>query len=182
MTIASQAGVVARHISDAVSRGGRAVTGGTVEGAGVAPTVLVDVPEDSSAVTEETFGPTVTVTRVPDVDEALRRTNATSYGLAGSVFAASSKAGVEIARRMRSGMTSVNAVITFATVPGLPFGGVGDSGFGRIHGDDGLREFTRAKAITRQRYALPVPLLSFDRPAAATGLLVKAVRLLHGRG
>ena len=182
ITMASQAGVVARHITDALSRGGRAVTGGTVDGAWVTPTVLVDVPEDSSAVTEETFGPTVTVTRVPDVDEALRRTNATSYGLAGSVFAASSKAGVEIARRMRSGMTSVNAVITFATVPGLPFGGVGDSGFGRIHGDDGLREFTRAKAITRQRYALPVPLLSFDRPAAATGLLVKAVRLLHGRG
>ena len=182
MTMPSQAGLVARHIADALAKGGKALTGGTVDGAWVAPTVLVDVPEDSTAVTEETFGPTVTVTRVPDVDEALRRTNATSYGLAGAVFTASSRAGVEIARRMRSGMTSVNAVITFATVPGLPFGGVGDSGFGRIHGDDGLREFTRAKAITRQRFALPVPLLSFDRPAASTGVLVTAVRLLHGRG
>jgi acyl-CoA reductase-like NAD-dependent aldehyde dehydrogenase len=182
MTMPSQAGVVSRHISDALARGGRATTGGTVEGAWIAPTVLADVPEDSSAVTEETFGPTVTVTRVPDVEEALRRTNATSYGLAGAVFAASSRAGVEIARRMRSGMTSVNAVITFATVPGLPFGGVGDSGFGRVHGDDGLREFARAKAITRQRFALPVPLLSFDRPANATALLAQAVRLLHGRG
>ena len=79
-------------------------------------------------------------------------------------------------------MTSVNGVITFATVPGLPFGGVGESGFGRIHGDDGLREFTRAKAITRQRFALPVALTSFDRPEKVTGQLVKMVKLLHGRG
>ncbi|CAN5125570.1 aldehyde dehydrogenase family protein [soil metagenome] len=182
ITMPSQVGIIQRHIADALAKGGRALTGGTVDGAFVAPTVLVDVPEDSTAVTEETFGPTVTVTRVPDVEEALRRTNATSYGLAGAVFAKSSKKGVEIARRVRSGMTSVNGVITFATVPGLPFGGVGESGFGRIHGDDGLREFTRAKAITRQRFALPVALTSFDRPEKVTGQLVKVVKLLHGRG
>ena len=116
------------------------------------------------------------------VDEALRRTNGTAYGLAGAVFARSGRRGVEIARRVRSGMTSVNGVITFATVPGLPFGGVGESGFGRIHGDDGLREFTRAKAITRQRFALPVALTSFDRPEKTTEQLKKAIKLLHGRG
>ena len=182
ITMPSQVDVIKRHLADAIASGGRAVTGGTVDGPFVAPTVLVDVPESSSAVTEETFGPTVTVTRVHDVEEALRRTNATSYGLAGSVFAASSKAGVEIAQRMRSGMTSVNSVIAFASVPGLPFGGVGESGFGRVHGDDGLREFTRAKAITRQRFALPVPLTSFERPAKVTGQLVRIVKLLHGRG
>ncbi len=182
ITMPGQLDVIRRHLADAIAAGGRALTGGTLDGPFVAPTVLVDVPETSTAVTEETFGPTVTVTRVPDVDEALRRSNATSYGLAGSVFAATSKAGVEIARRMRTGMTSVNAVIAFAAVPGLPFGGVGESGFGRVHGDDGLREFTRAKAITRQRFALPVPLTSFQRPERVTGQLVKVVRLLHGRG
>jgi acyl-CoA reductase-like NAD-dependent aldehyde dehydrogenase len=124
----------------------------------------------------------VKVTRVPDVDEAVRRANATAYGLAGAVFAATSQAGVAIARRLRSGMVSVDAVIAFASVPGLPFGGVGESGFGRVHGDDGLREITRAKAITRQRFALPVPLTSFQRPERVTGQLVKVVRLLHGRG
>ncbi len=90
--------------------------------------------------------------------------------------------GMELARRLRSGMTSINNVITFAAVPSLPFGGVGDSGFGRIHGADGLREFTRAKAITRQRYALPVPLMSFDRSTRVDALLGRAVRFLHGRG
>ncbi len=181
ITMPGQVEIIRRHIADALAAGGRALTGGTIDGPFVTPTVLVDVPETSSAVTEETFGPTVTVTRVSDVQEALRRTNATSYGLAGSVFAASSKAGVEIAKRMRSGMTSVNSVIAFASVPGLPFGGVGESGFGRVHGDDGLREFARAKAITRQRFALPVALTSFERPERVTGQLVRAVRLLHGR-
>ena len=84
-----QVDVIRRHIADALDRGGRALTGGTVDGAFVAPTVLVDVPEDSAAVREETFGPTLTVARVRDAEEALQRTNATSYGLAGAVFSGS---------------------------------------------------------------------------------------------
>ena len=79
-------------------------------------------------------------------------------------------------------MTSVNSVISFASVPGLPFGGVGDSGFGRIHGEDGLKEFTRAKSITRQKYALPTPLLSFARNPGLTNQLAKVIGLVHGRG
>ena len=182
ITMPGQIDVIRRHIADALDRGGRALTGGTVDGAFVAPTVLVDVPEDSDAVREETFGPTITVARVRDAEEALQRTNATSYGLAGSVFSGSKARGMDLARRMRSGMTSVNSVIAFASVPGLPFGGVGDSGFGRIHGEDGLKEFTRAKAITRQKYALPTPLLSFARHPRLTDQLAKVIGLVHGRG
>ncbi len=182
-TMPAQLGVIQRHIDDALARGGRAVVGGAdaVHGAFVSPTVLVDVPEDSSAVQEETFGPTVTVARVRDLDEAVERANGTGYGLAGAVFSRSRGTGMAVARRMRSGMTSVNSVIAFASVPGLPFGGVGESGFGRIHGADGLKEFTRAKAITRQRFALPVPLMSFQRPEKATAVLAGVVRVLHGR-
>ncbi len=88
---------------------------------------------------------------------------------------------MDLARRMRSGMTSVNSVLTFASVPALPFGGVGDSGFGRIHGEDGLKEFTRAKAITRQRFPLPVNLMSFGRPATAAGALARFIGTIHGR-
>ena len=181
ITMPGQIDIIKRHIADALSRGGRALTGGGVTGAYVEPTVLVDVPEDSSAVREETFGPTLTVTRVANAEEAVRRTNATSYGLAGAVFSGNAKRGMELARRMRSGMTSVNSVIAFASVPALPFGGVGDSGFGRIHGADGLKEFTRAKSITRQRFALPVQLLSFSRSPKVTDQLAKVIGLVHGR-
>ena len=180
ITMPSQVDIIREHIADALAKGGTAVTGGHIDGTLVEPTILTGVPEDSKAVTEETFGPTLTVTKVKDADEAIRLTNATAYGLAGAVFA--KRRGMEIARQLRSGMTSVNSVLAFAGVPGLPFGGSGDSGFGRIHGDDGLREFTRAKAITRQRFALPMPIMSFDRSAKTDKLLLRTIRLLHGRG
>jgi acyl-CoA reductase-like NAD-dependent aldehyde dehydrogenase len=180
ITMPSQVDIIRTHIADAVAKGGTVVIGGGIDGTLVQPTIMTGVPEDSLAVTEETFGPTLTVTKVASVEQAIAYTNATSYGLAGSVF--SKRRGMEIARQLRSGMTSINAVVAFAGVPGLPFGGSGDSGFGRIHGDDGLREFTRAKAITRQRYALPIALTSFDRKPSTDALLVKAMKLLHGRG
>lgn len=184
VTMPAQLDVIEAHIDDALRRGARAVVGGAgaVHDGLVEPTVLVDVPEDAPAVQEETFGPTITVARVRDAEEAVERANATGYGLAGAVFTASRRRGLELARRIRSGMTSVNSVMSFAAVPGLPFGGVGESGFGRIHGEDGLKEFTRAKAVTTQRFALPVDLMSFDRPAAATKVVAAAIRLLRGRG
>jgi len=186
MTMASQGGIVRRHVQDAESAGGRVVRGDADPSLFpnenfLAPTVLLDVPEDSAAIREETFGPTLSIAKVRDAEEALERANATSYGLAGSVFSKSKARGLDLARRMRSGMTSVNSVLTFASVPALPFGGVGDSGFGRIHGEDGLKEFTRAKAITRQRVALPVNLMSFGRPASATDSAARAMGMIHGR-
>jgi acyl-CoA reductase-like NAD-dependent aldehyde dehydrogenase len=186
MTMPAQLDVVRRHVADATAAGGRTVTGGTDPDAYppeqyAPPTVLLDVPETSAAVREETFGPTLTITKVRDAEEAVRLANASAYGLGGSVFARSKARGLELARRMRSGMTSVNSVLTFASVPALPFGGIGDSGFGRIHGEDGLREFSRAKAITRQRVALPVNLMSFGRPASAADALARVMGLIHGR-
>jgi acyl-CoA reductase-like NAD-dependent aldehyde dehydrogenase len=181
MTMASQTDVVKRHVEDATSAGGRTLAGGAIDGGFIPPTVLLDVPETSAAVREETFGPTLTVTKVRDAEDALERTNTTAYGLGGSVFTKSKERGLDLARRMRSGMTSINSVLTFASVPSLPFGGVGDSGFGRIHGEDGLKEFTRAKAITRQRVALPINLMSFGRPVKAADQLARVMGLVHGR-
>ena len=123
--------------------------------------------------------PTLVVTRVRDADEAVDRANASSYALGSAVF--SRTRGMELARRLRTGMTSVNSALAFATVPALPFGGVGESGFGRIHGADGLREFSRAKAITRQRFPAPMPLTTFDRKPGSVDLLVKAMTVVHGR-
>ncbi|WP_167762367.1 aldehyde dehydrogenase family protein [Blastococcus sp. CT_GayMR20] len=186
MTMPSQTGIVRRHVEAAATSGGRVVRGDADQSLFpnenyLVPAVLLDVPEESAAIREETFGPTLTITKVRDAEEALERANATSYGLAGSVFTKSKARGLDLARRMRSGMTSINSVITFASVPALPFGGVGDSGFGRIHGEDGLREFTRAKAITRQRVALPVNLTSFNRPASAMDSVARLMGMLHGR-
>jgi acyl-CoA reductase-like NAD-dependent aldehyde dehydrogenase len=180
MTLEGQVDIARRHIDDALARGGRAVVGGpeAVEGRFIQPTVLVDVPEDSQAVTEETFAPTVTVTKVQDLDEAVERANSTHYGLGSTVFSRSR--GMEIAERIRSGMTAINGVISFAGVPELPFGGVGESGFGRIHGPDGLKEFTYAKAITRQWMKPAIALTTFDRTEKADKTLATLIAALYG--
>lgn len=180
ITVPAQVEVIRRHVAGALAGGGTALTGGVVDGPLIAPTILLGVPHDAAAVQEETFGPTVTVTRVADLDEAVRLADGTRYGLGGAVFARSGRSGARIAVRLRTGMTSVNGVMTFASVPGLPMGGVGGSGFGRTHGPDGLREFTRAKAITRQRFPLPVALGSFARTARTDALLRALIRIHHG--
>jgi acyl-CoA reductase-like NAD-dependent aldehyde dehydrogenase len=183
MTSPAQGAIVAKHVSDALDRGGEAVLGGadSVSGPWVRPIVLTGVPEDSAAVTEETFGPTVTVTPVPDLATGVALANGGRYGLGSAVFAKDRRAALAAARSLRSGMTSVNSIVGFVTVPALPFGGVGESGFGRIHGADGLRELARAKAITRQRFRPMMALTTFDRKSRDMDRLVTIVTLLHGR-
>ncbi len=183
MTLPGQVDVMERHLADAVARGGRAAFGGleSVRAPYVSPVVLVDVPDDSAAVREETFGPVVTVTPVPSLAEGVRLANASPYALGSAVFTRRRAAGVRAARALRAGMTSVNSVVAFAAVPALPFGGSGESGFGRIHGADGLREFSRAKSITRQRMRPPVATTTFKRTPADMERIVKLTTLLHGR-
>jgi acyl-CoA reductase-like NAD-dependent aldehyde dehydrogenase len=180
ITMPGQVEIIRRHIADALEHG-TAVLGGAdaVRPPYVAPTVLVGVPEDSEAVREETFGPTLTITRVSTADEAVAKANASRYGLGAAVFGKANA--IRIARRLRTGMVAVNSTLTFVGMSTLPFGGVGDSGFGRIHGDDGLREFGRAKAITVRRAPSPLPATTFERTPAQVRRIVKAVKILYGR-
>jgi succinate-semialdehyde dehydrogenase / glutarate-semialdehyde dehydrogenase len=181
ITMPGQIDVIRRHIDDALARGGRAVLGGAeaVTPPYVRPTILVDVPEDSAAVREETFGPTLTVSKVDSIDEAVRRANAVPYGLGASVFGRARA--MSIARRLRSGMVAINGTLSFAGFASLPFGGVGESGFGRIHGDDGLREFARPKAIATRRMRSVLPSTTFERTPGHIRTVERILRLIHGR-
>ena len=183
MTLPGQAEVIERHIADALARGGRPVVGGiaSIRRPYVGPVILADVPEESTAVTEETFGPTITVAKVASLTEGVDKANASRYGLGGTIFSGNKKAAMAAARALQSGMTAINSVISFVSVPSLPFGGSGDSGFGRIHGADGLREFTRPKSVARQRMKAPVNLTSFSRTDADLRKMLNAATILHGR-
>jgi acyl-CoA reductase-like NAD-dependent aldehyde dehydrogenase len=183
MTRPGGADLVEDHVADALARGGRAVLGGmqSIRKPYVEPVILADVPETSLAIQEETFGPTLTVTRVADLDEGVALANASRYALGATVFVRNKKRAMAAARAMRSGMTAVNSVIGFATVPSLPFGGNGDSGFGRIHGADGLREFARAKSITRVRMRSPLNLTTLSRKDKDLPRLLSVATLLHGK-
>ncbi|MEV7436530.1 aldehyde dehydrogenase family protein [Streptomyces griseoviridis] len=183
MAMPGQAEVVRRHITEALAAGAEAVWGGTDSVAGnvVAPVVLTGVPEDCPALTEETFGPVVVVNAVTDVDEAVRLADASRYALGAAVFCGSRRTGAALAARLRAGAVSVNSVLGFAAVPALPFGGSGDSGFGRVHGAEGLLSFTAPQSVTVRRFAAPVDLTSFRTPAAAKARAVALVRGLHRR-
>jgi succinate-semialdehyde dehydrogenase / glutarate-semialdehyde dehydrogenase len=181
MTVPSQIEIIRRHVTDALERGATALVGGldSIQPPYVHPIVLVDVPEESSAVQEETFGPVVVINTVADEDEAVRRANSTQFGLGSSVF--SKSRGAEIAHRLQAGGTTINSVLTFVGMPSLPFGGVGDSGFGRFHGDDGLREFTRAKATSRKRFNMGEDMQRFPRKKEDFDVVYKVLKLRYAR-
>ncbi|MFI7080405.1 aldehyde dehydrogenase family protein [Micromonospora sp. NPDC049903] len=174
----AQIPVIRHHVADALRRGATAVVGRPADGGTddryVQPTILVDVPPDALAATEETFGPVLAIVRVRDTEEAITRINASPYGLGSAVF--SRDRGEDIARRLRVGMTSVNDALAFSQNAGLPFGGRGHSGHGRKHGDEGLLEFVYPHAITVHTGPTPTPTTTFARPPGAMARALAAAR------
>jgi aldehyde dehydrogenase (NAD+) len=119
------------------------------------------------------------INRVRDMNEAIILANDTSYGLGAAVW--SKRNGESIAAKLRCGMVSINSVISFAAVASVPFGGVKDSGYGRIHGPEGLLEFTYPKSTVRARFQMPFGFTTFRRSAFADRLIIRLIKLLHGR-
>jgi len=181
ITMPSQKNVIREHLEDAIAKGATVMIGGpdTIDEHCVQPTILTHVPENSLEMTDETFGPTLAVNPVASMEEAIERANGTRYGLASTVF--SKHRGMEIAGEMRAGMTAVNQYLSYAGVPSLPFGGVGESGFGRIHGADGLKEFTYAHAITNRKFKAMLPLTTFNRTERTERIADKLMKFLYGR-
>ena len=180
-TMPSQIKVIQSHIENALASGGKALVGGedSVQAPFVSPVVLVDVPEDSTAMTEETFGPTIVINTVADMDEAIMLSNASRYGLGSSIW--SRRKGKKIAHQLHCGMVAINSTISFAAIATVPFGGVKDSGYGRIHGPEGILEFTYPRTVIRARFQLPISFTSFKRTAGNDRLIVSLTKWLNGR-
>jgi aldehyde dehydrogenase (NAD+) len=175
--LAMQIPVIRHHIEEVLARGATAPVGGPETATGdryVRPTVLVGVTPDALAATEETFGPTLAIVKVADTDEAIALVNSSPYGPGSSVF--SRHRGEAIARRMRVGMTSVNDALMVSQIVALPFGGRGDSGYGRKHGDEGLREFAYPHAITEKTGPAPFAANIFDQPGGSVAAALAAAR------
>ena len=181
-TMPSQLKVIQGHIDDAAAKGAKFVIGGvdSVKAPFVEPVIMVDVPENSTAVTEETFGPTLVINRTTDMAEAIRLANATRYGLAASVW--SKRNGEKIAAQLQCGLVSVNSVIAFAAIASVPFGGVKESGYGRIHGPEGLLEFTYPRTVVKTIFNIPIIFTSFGRTKFADKFIKFAIKTLHSKG
>ncbi len=182
MTSAAQITIVKDHLEDAIAKGAKVLTGGpdAISGSYIQPTVLTNVDHKMKVMTEETFGPVIPIAKVRSIDEAVKLANDSKYGLGSSVFAGRSAR--KIADQLRAGMTSINSVMAFAGIPTLPFGGIGDSGFGRIHGDEGIREFTRVKSTAEQMVSIPLNMMTFRQPKDITKRLKGMIKQLYGEG
>lgn len=180
-TMPSQIKVIQSHIKTAIKDGGSCAYGGpeSVKPPFVQPVILLDVPEDSAAMREETFGPTIIINRVKTMREAVELSNASSYGLGANVW--SKRQGKRIASELACGMVAINSTFSFAAVASVPFGGVKDSGSGRIHGPEGILEFTYARTVVRARFQLPIKFTSFNRTYFGDKLMMRAIKLLKGR-
>jgi succinate-semialdehyde dehydrogenase/glutarate-semialdehyde dehydrogenase len=139
---------LAAQVERSVEMGARVAVGGEVlDGPGnyYAPTVLEDLPQDSPAAREETFGPVAALFRVADADEAIRVANDTTFGLGASVWTQDRDEARRFAREIQSGQVFVNQMVV--SDPRFPFGGVKQSGYGRELGAYGLREFVNIKTV-----------------------------------
>ena len=138
------------QVTDAVERGAELLTGGTYEGLFYEPTVLVDVRPDMKIFREETFGPVAAVVVVADLDEAIAVANDSEYGLSAGIITRDEEQGMQVARRLETGMAHINdsSVNDEAHVP---FGGVKNSGVGRQNGKASVEAFSELRWITLDR-------------------------------
>jgi len=180
-TMPSQLSVISSHIKAAIKDGGRFAYGSlkSVEPPFVQPVILVDVPETSAAIREETFGPIIIINRVASMKEAIELSNASRYGLGANIW--SKRQGKKIASQLHCGMVAINSTFSFAAISSVPFGGVKDSGYGRVHGPEGLLEYTYPRTVVRTRFNIPFKFLSFKRRAKDDKLVIKATKILKGR-
>jgi len=181
VTMPSQVDVITSHLKAAIKDGGKFAYGSakSVQAPFVQPVILVDVPENSTAIREETFGPIIIINTVENMQQAVELSNSSRYGLGANVW--SKRQGKKIASQLHCGMVAINSTFSFAAIAAVPFGGVKDSGYGRVHGPEGLLEYTYARTVVRTRFNLPINFLSFKRRAKDDRLVIKATKLLKGR-
>ena len=184
MTFPPQIETVERHVADALDKGATALTGGQRgDGPGLyyEPTVLVNVNHDMACMREETFGPTLPVMRVSDVDEAVRLANDSVYGLGSSVFTKDLAKGEAIARRIRAGGTAVNDAIIQCLGYEAPFGGSAESGVGSRNAREGILKYTEPHTIMVTRFGLKRDANWFPNSKRMTKLLEGALARFYGR-
>jgi acyl-CoA reductase-like NAD-dependent aldehyde dehydrogenase len=140
---------VRRLIDDATSHGAKLLLGGESNGT-LMPAVVVDfVTPQMEIFREESFGPSVSITRFKNDDEAIRLANQSDYGLAAAVFSRNIPRALGIALQIQSGICHINSS-TVHDEAQMPFGGVKGSGYGRFGGNASIHEFTELRWITIQ--------------------------------
>jgi len=174
------------YIDDAVARGARVLAGGRarpdIGPFFVEPTILEGVVPGMALCAEETFGPVVALQKVSSDEEAVSLSNDTTYGLHAVILTRDARAGQRLAAQLHVGTASINEAHGAAWgSTRAPMGGVGDSGLGRRHGEEGILKYTETQAVATQRF------LGFSAPGGFSdqrwgGLLAGAIGLMKKVG
>jgi acyl-CoA reductase-like NAD-dependent aldehyde dehydrogenase len=153
ITIETQIEKIEAQVNDAVAAGARVLVGGgraPGDGRFYRPTVLTEVTHDMSIMREETFGPVLPIMKVRDAREAIAMANDSRFALGASIWAETGVA-ERMVPRIQAGMVSVNDTLFNGMMAGLPFGGLKESGYGRVYGDDALREMSWPRGVSVDR-------------------------------
>ncbi|KAG2606062.1 hypothetical protein PVAP13_4NG161900 [Panicum virgatum] len=139
---------ILRYIRSGVDSGATLVTGGDRlgdKGFYIQPTIFSDVQDGMKIAQEEIFGPVQSILKFKDLNEVIKRANASQYGLAAGVFTKSLDTANTLTRALRVGTVWVNCFDVFDA--GIPFGGYKQSGIGREKGVDSLKNYLQVKAV-----------------------------------
>ncbi len=186
ITVSRQVETAKRHIEDALSKGARLVCGGhELPGPGrfFEPTVLADCDHTMSVMRDEIFGPIVPFMRVRSEDEAVAFANDSPFGLNAYVFTKGRATARRLSDRIQAGSVLVNDVLSnYATIE-APFGGIKQSGFGRVHGEQSLRDMCTEKYVSYDRFpARARDPFWFPYTSKSYAWLERGMRLLFGGG
>ncbi len=153
LATARQRATVLGHVDEAKKSGAEVLSGGQVfgEGHGYEPTVLRVSSDDGPLMQEETFGPLIPIAEVEDVDEAIRRANASRFGLTASIWSRDTKTAARLAHRLRAGVVTVNNHAFTGAIPAAPWSGVGETGWGITNSPLALDALTRPRMVLVDR-------------------------------
>ncbi|MEP7243728.1 MAG: aldehyde dehydrogenase [Gammaproteobacteria bacterium] len=140
---------VQKLVKDAVAKGAKVLTGGEADGTIMKGIVVDHVTSSMELFREESFGPQVSITRAKNTEDAIRLANDTEYGLSAALHTRDIAKGLELARRIETGICHINGP-TVHDEAQMPFGGVKASGYGRFGGKAGVDAFTELRWITVQ--------------------------------
>jgi acyl-CoA reductase-like NAD-dependent aldehyde dehydrogenase len=152
----SQREMLEEQVTDTLARGGELLVGGRrpdgdefANGWFYEPTLVLEPPHDSRAAVEEVFGPALPIWRVRGLDEAIERANSSQFGLGSSVWTRDLTAATVAAEKLEAGYTWINSGQIIYDE--LPFGGFGESGVGKEHGNEALDYYQESKAVVVKR-------------------------------
>ncbi|MFN3605082.1 MAG: aldehyde dehydrogenase family protein [Leptonema sp. (in: bacteria)] len=185
MTFEKQYNIVMEQIQDAKGKGAEILFMGdqnfpNSKGLFIPPTVIGKVTDDMKVWSDETFGPILAIKTFKTEKEAIEIANQTLYGLNGSVWSKNRKRAQNVARQIKSGSICINDVLVNYIISDLPFGGVKESGIGRVYSKEGIRAFTDMQSVVVDRLNLPFELWWFPYTNKIKKLFKHFIKFLFG--